>query len=251
MISFIVPVFNRVELISKTIQSILDRSKSYQGAFEIIIIDDCSSDDILEKLISLEKAYSTDVIKYHRNLNNYGVNYSRNLGISKANGDWVVLLDSDDLLEVELTVLSQLLSTNKSYLYFFNCVNSQGDILHDSFNREVFYCDYVNSKFNGEALFVFKKDVFDFFRFDSNSRSYEGIVFARMLRHYGSAIFFGSVIGRKYNTSHGFRLSQGVQLAKRRNEIKSGHLLFLLENQAEMTFINKLKYMLRYLKNIL
>ena len=248
MISFIVPVFNRVELISRTIQSIFDRSKTYHGSFEIIIVDDCSSDDILGQLISLEKANSTDVLKYHRNSKNYGVNYSRNFGISKSLGDWVILLDSDDLLEVELNVLSQLLGSIQSNLCFFNCINSHGKVLHDSINREVLYSDYVNSKFKGEVLFVFKREVFEFFRFDSNSRGYEGIVIARMLKLYGSAYFFASIIGRTYNITHGFRLSQGVQLKRRKVEIKFGHLLFLLENRAEMSITSKLKYLLRFFK---
>ena len=248
MISFIVPAFNRVELFIKTIQSIFDRSKSSHNYFEIVVVDDCSSDDISGAVISLMKLNSSDAIKYYRNSKNYGVNFSRNLGISKSKGDWIVLLDSDDLLEVELSVLKEIIKKNISSIYFFNCIDSQGIILHNLQNRDIYYEDYVNSKFVGEALFVFKKDVFDLFRFDSNSRGYEAIVIARILKFYNGAYFFGSVIGRIYNNSHDFRLSKGKQLSTRKKEIRTGHILFLLENFKSLSIMNKVKFILKWFK---
>jgi len=248
MISFIVPTFNRVDLFINTIQSIFDRSNSFSSYFEIVVVDDCSSDDISGAVISLMKLNSSDAIKYYRNSKNYGVNFSRNLGISKSKGDWVVLLDSDDLLEVEFSVLKEILEKNSGSICFFNCIDSQGRILHDLSNRQIFYQDYVNSKFVGEALFAFKKDVFELFRFDSNSRSYEGIVFARILKFYNCAYFFGSVVGRTYNISHEFRLSKGKQLSTRKKEIRTGHIVFLLENYKGLSTTNKVKFILKWFK---
>ena len=248
MISFIVPAFNRVELFIKTIQSIFDRSKSLHSFFEIIVVDDCSSDDIYGAVISLMKLNSSDAIKYYRNSKNYGVNFSRNLGISKSKGDWIVLLDSDDLLEVELSVLKEIIEKNISSIYFFNCIDSQGIILHNLQNREIYYKDYVNGKFVGEALFVFKNDVFDLFRFDSNSRGNEGIVIARILKYYNCAYFFGSVVGRTYNISHDFRLSKGRQLSTRKKEIRNGQIVFLLENYVSLSTMNKVKFIFKWFK---
>ena len=88
-ISIIIPVYNRIKLLPRSIDSILNQTHKN---FELIIIDDCSNDDI-KKII---KNYKDNRIKYIRNKKNMGVSYSRNIGIKKSMYDLIAFLDSDD-----------------------------------------------------------------------------------------------------------------------------------------------------------
>ncbi len=89
--SIIIPTYNREKKISQAIQSIL-----YQSFidYEILIIDDGSSDDT-EKVI---KSISQNNIHYYKT-ENFGVAHARNQGILKAKGQYIGFLDSDDLYE--------------------------------------------------------------------------------------------------------------------------------------------------------
>ena len=88
-LSIIIPAYNAEKYIKRCIESVLFPYKSY----EIIIINDGSYDST-EKII---KNLKSDKIKYYRN-ENHGVSYSRNYGIKKAKGEYIMFLDSDDYL---------------------------------------------------------------------------------------------------------------------------------------------------------
>lgn len=116
MVSVIIPSYNRANLISQTIKSVI--SQSYKD-WELIIVDDGStdnSDEIIQPfLIDLR-------IKYlKRPLNRLsGGNAARNYGFEKAKGIYVKWLDSDDLLkpnalEKQLKIIN---SNNKTEVVF-------------------------------------------------------------------------------------------------------------------------------------
>ena len=94
LISVIVPVYNRSNVIARTISSVL--AQTYQN-FELIIIDDGSTDD-LDKEIS---KFSDKRILFLKLSKNKGVAAARNFGISNSNGQAIVFLDSDDELYPE------------------------------------------------------------------------------------------------------------------------------------------------------
>jgi glycosyltransferase involved in cell wall biosynthesis len=89
-ISVIVPTYNRSLLVVRAIRSIL--AQAYRPA-EIIVIDDCSSDDT-QGVIA---AYAGDVpLVSVRLAKNGGGAVARNAGIVRAKGDYIAFLDSDD-----------------------------------------------------------------------------------------------------------------------------------------------------------
>ncbi|MGL6115423.1 MAG: glycosyltransferase family 2 protein [Cetobacterium sp.] len=96
MISIITPSYNSKEYILETIKSV--QNQSYKN-WEMIIIDDCSRDGTLELLEILEKEDSR--IKILKNTENKGPGFCRNLGFKVASGEYICLLDSDDLWEEE------------------------------------------------------------------------------------------------------------------------------------------------------
>jgi glycosyltransferase involved in cell wall biosynthesis len=89
IISVIIPTYNREGTILRSIYSALNQD--YKN-IEIIIIDDCSSDDTLE-IIRAIKDLRLKVIPLK---NNRGPSHARNVGISASSGEFVVFLDSDD-----------------------------------------------------------------------------------------------------------------------------------------------------------
>jgi glycosyltransferase involved in cell wall biosynthesis len=87
-VSVIIPTHNRWPMIGEAVESVLRQSIK---EFELIVVDDGSSDDTVEKL----EAFGRDVrmIMQARR----GVSAARNKGASAASGDYLAFLDSDDL----------------------------------------------------------------------------------------------------------------------------------------------------------
>lgn len=90
-VSVIVPMYNSENWICRCIDSILD---STFRNFEIICVDDGSTDDTVE---NLEHQYDDTRIRIIRKQNG-GVSSARNTGIENASGKFIVFIDSDDYI---------------------------------------------------------------------------------------------------------------------------------------------------------
>lgn len=90
MISVVIPTYNKEKSITKTVESILEQD--YMD-FEIIIVDDCSSDDTVR---IVENAFwgKIRLIKLEKNS---GANTARNKGVLEARGNYIAFMDSDDV----------------------------------------------------------------------------------------------------------------------------------------------------------
>ena len=91
MISIVIPLYNKGERVKLAIDSALHQD--YDGEWEIIVVDDGSTDDSAEYV----KPYKDDKIVYIYQPN-AGVSAARNRGIAESKGEWIVFLDADDLL---------------------------------------------------------------------------------------------------------------------------------------------------------
>ena len=90
LVSVIIPVFNREDLISRAIESVL--LQDYPD-YEIILIDDASSDNTVEKINKTINEGRIRLIKLNKRV---GPAIARNIGIDLAIGTLVAFLDSDD-----------------------------------------------------------------------------------------------------------------------------------------------------------
>jgi len=91
--SVIIPVYNRAHLLGETIDTVLAQSYSH---FEIIIVDDGSTDNIKEVI---DKKYSQEPrVKFFRKQNEER-GAARNYGLQQAIGDFAVFFDSDDFMK--------------------------------------------------------------------------------------------------------------------------------------------------------
>lgn len=93
-LSIIVPVYNVEDYIRPCIESIFCQGLN-EDVFEVIIIDDGTSDNSFENI--------ADFISQHKNISvirqkNQGVSVARNAGLLKATGEYILFVDSDDLL---------------------------------------------------------------------------------------------------------------------------------------------------------
>ncbi|QNS42416.1 glycosyltransferase family 2 protein [Chryseobacterium manosquense] len=112
VISVIIPVYNAEESIEKCLDSI--KKQTWKGEFEIIVINDGSTDrsgEILENYRQKNPEMPIQLI----NQENGGVSKARNAGLKIAKGDYIALLDSDDEWLPEKTDRQMKYLVNKNF----------------------------------------------------------------------------------------------------------------------------------------
>ena len=93
-ISFIIPIYNSEKFIARCVSSVIDQGLPLND-FEIIIINDGSTDDSLSVVQELQKKHAAIRII---NQDNQGVAVARNVGIDAAVGEYLWFVDNDDVL---------------------------------------------------------------------------------------------------------------------------------------------------------
>lgn len=151
LVSIITPAYNCANYIGTTIESVLSQTYSY---WEMIIVDDCSSDNIEE--VVLHYASKDSRIKYKKLEVNSGAAVARNVAMSMATGQYIAFLDSDDVwLPDKLSTQIQFMQENN---YKFTCTDYEqidetgrrlGKIIHciekADYNRVLLDCPIGNS----------------------------------------------------------------------------------------------------------
>ena len=85
----VIPLYNKENYISNTLESVL--AQNFKN-FEVIVVDDGSTDNSFKKIQNFLKLEKVTIIQKE----NGGVSSARNLGIEKANGKYIALIDADD-----------------------------------------------------------------------------------------------------------------------------------------------------------
>ncbi|NYH97025.1 glycosyltransferase family 2 protein [Novosphingobium marinum] len=88
-VSVIIPTYNRASIVGRAIESVLGQD---HANFELLVVDDCSTDDTLDML---EKVRDPRM-RILRQPRNAGVAAARNRGMREARGELIAFLDSDD-----------------------------------------------------------------------------------------------------------------------------------------------------------
>ena len=156
-ISVILPVYNAENSLHFCINSVL--RQSYHD-FEIICVDDASTDSSLEILEYFTKKDSR--VKIIKNDFNQGSGYSRNCGLNVAKGEYIFFLDADDWIDFNaFEVLIKKADENDLDLLFFNEINFHGETYDFSMSNldDELITKYENKVFNHFDLD--KKDLFN------------------------------------------------------------------------------------------
>lgn len=93
-VSLIMPVYNAGQYVQSAIESILNQT--YDN-IELILIDDVSTDFTMQQV----KRYRDDRIQVIHNKKNMGIAYSRNRGLDTATGDYIAIMDDDDISSLD------------------------------------------------------------------------------------------------------------------------------------------------------
>lgn len=165
MITIILPTYNRAELITRAIKSVL--GQTYRN-LELLIVDDASQDNT-EDVVAL---FKDERIRYIKLKQNGGACRARNIGIQEAKGEYIAFLDSDDLwVPHALETLLRYIEEKQSDMVFskFSYVDNKNRlqvIPNISVNENELYQQLLEDNFiaNGAALLkanCLKKESFD------------------------------------------------------------------------------------------
>src|SRR5918993_3885046 len=92
-VSVIIPVYNRVNLVRETLQSVIDQT---YADWEAIVVDDGSTDGSYELVIKFAEL-DHRIKSFRRDRQPKGAPVCRNIGVTKSVGQFLIFLDSDDL----------------------------------------------------------------------------------------------------------------------------------------------------------
>lgn len=112
LISIIMPSYNTAQYIELSIKSVC--AQTYTN-WELIIVDDCSTDNTDE----IVAAFHDERIKYFKNEKNSGAAISRNRALREAKGRWIAFLDSDDIWLPEKLERQLLYMKNNGYSFSY------------------------------------------------------------------------------------------------------------------------------------
>ena len=169
LVSIIIPIYNSEKFISRCLDSIITQTYSH---FELILIDDCSSDNSASICDTYQKKDKR--IKLIKKKQNEGVTITRNIGLDNAQGDYILFIDNDDYIDQNyISTFIDSINTNTGYdLYtqniFFHYEGKDSFIVSDQltlggpwgklFNKEIIEKNNIRFipylKYNEDNLFL-------------------------------------------------------------------------------------------------
>jgi len=187
--SIIVPTFNRGSIIQETLHSVLEQIYFY---FELIIVDDGSTDDTEEVL---RPFLCDERIKYFK-IKNSERGAARNFGIKKSKGDYVTFLDSDDIFlpwHLETAVSKIALASQPPIFHLsYEILHSNGQIDSMPLLPNIVNDKLIEGNFLSCMGVFLRKDIVFFNLFDEDrnlagSEDYE--LWMRIAAHYPIRMF--------------------------------------------------------------
>ena len=188
-VSFCLPCYRVGAYLKDCVDSIVNQP--FDGiSYEIICVDDCSSDDTYDNLISISNKYPQ--VRVYQNEVNKGVSYSRNRMIDIARGEYIWFVDPDDMLihgAVEYVRRAQSLCADAllgNYIRVGEDGSHSFDLSYNDFKNDVIEltADFMPTDAKGTRMSacwagVFKKDFLSLnkLRFNENMIAQEDTLF--------------------------------------------------------------------------
>lgn len=192
-ISIIIPVYNVEKYISYCLDSVINQTLK---DIEIILIDDCSTDN--SNNIMVNYALFDNRIKIFYNDTNMGAGFSKNVGLKNSNGKYIMFLDPDDLYYSQDTIknLYEVISKHNVALACGNI-----GVIPDNYENNHVITKYngYNIKEEGYLTFsdynVWPSWGFTRFIYESDFLKKEGILFPNY-KNYEDPIFLVNVLSK-------------------------------------------------------
>ena len=171
-ISVITASYNYEQYIGETIESVLNQTYT---EWEMIIVDDCSTDGSVEVI----KSYTDSRIKLIQNPENKGLKETLITGIAQASGEWIAFLESDDLWTSDyLEKKSAVAQKHPNTALIFNDVEIFGDdkmkqkakpvyrarnteLLKHDYPRNMFYDFFLENRILTFSCAMARKDILE------------------------------------------------------------------------------------------
>lgn len=219
--SVIIPTFNREKLLIKALNSVL--SQNYQN-FEIIIVDNFSTDQTEKNIKLYTQKYK--FIKFYRYANNNIIASSRNYGASKATGEYLCFLDSDDYWsEDKLKIIYQkILHQNEKLDLIYHDMKFENKVKIFNIRKKIKSSDYNNNNWyklitSGNKIttssVTVKKLVFEKlggFNIDSRLVSCEDLdLWIRILKYNCNSYHIKKVLGTYVSHSKNFSINNSYK----------------------------------------
>ena len=172
IVSVIIPTFNRANLLISAIESVLSQTIK---DFELIVVDDASTDDTQQKVAAIDDPRIRYIVQ-EKNLGECG---TRNTGLDAAQGQYIAFLDSDDewlpnKLEKQLNVFKTAPDDLGVVYSWLQVINDQGKIIRmrkpDISGDVKDYLIYKNLIGTPSTVMIKKECIEPGLKFDTNLR---------------------------------------------------------------------------------
>lgn len=158
LVSIVCPMHNCEKFVKDTVNCVLSQT---HPIFELLIIDDCSSD----KTVELLKEFNDPRIKILVNDKNSGAAFSRNRAIAAAKGEYIAFLDGDDLWSNDK--LEKQLSFMETNGYVFSYTDYEVvDECGNSLNiyyvgpKKVTHKKFLRIDYIGTSTVMYRRDIY-------------------------------------------------------------------------------------------
>ncbi len=240
LVSVVIPAYNAEKYIEKTVHSVLQQT---YANFEIVIVDDCSTDQTYQIIKDLEK--KDNRIKVFQNEKNAGVSITRNHAIAYSTGVYVVLLDADDIwVETKLEKQIKLMQETDAEIAY--C--SYGFI--DETDREILRPFIVPATTTFEATLgksviscstaMLDRRLFDKYQFEPDVYHEDYVLWLKMLRDNVKAVGDQEVLAY-------YRLMEGTRSANKINAAIKRWQVY--RKSMKMSLIKSIVAMVQYVIN--
>lgn len=240
MVSVVIPAYNAERYIEKTVRSVL--KQTYTG-FEVIIVDDCSSDGtfaIIQALAEEDKR-----IKVYQNEKNSGVSITRNHAIERAKGKYVALLDADDLwVETKLEKQVKLLQETKAQIaycsYAFVDENDKEILKPFIVPLTTTYKSTLGKSVISCSTAIIERQLFETYKFEPDVYHEDYVLWLKMLRDNVKAVGDKEVLAY-------YRLMEGTRSANKINSAIKRWQVY--RKSMNMSFVKSVVAMIQYIIN--
>lgn len=217
LVSVVMPAYNAEKYIGEAIRSV--QSQTYAN-WILLVIDDCSTDhtaDVVRAFVNTD-----DRIRIFQNTHNLGAAKTRNRGFELAKGEWVALLDSDDVWhsdKLERQLAAALNSGSEIVYCSYSLISHDGQKISDYIVPEqTSYDDMLRESAFSCSTILLAKSVVDNNRFFSDYYHEDLVYWLQLLKKGYSASACCEPLA-DYRIVEGSRSHSKVQSAKNRWEV--------------------------------
>ena len=160
LVSVVLPTYNRSSTLGRAIDSVLDQTFAN---FELIIVDDGSTDDTTDVL----DAYTDPRIRIIKHKNSKGGSAARNTGISESRGKHIAFIDSDDKwieskLERQLKQIESCTNISAVYTGYYKNHSGYRELGHiPKHGGNIFEAQLARDRVNPTSTVLVKSECFD------------------------------------------------------------------------------------------